>query len=150
MQKEYEKYLNDLPEQVQTAIANANVQQKLRELAKNYKLHLDKWSLLENEIMLTLVGVKDAGGMPSNISRATGVDIATAQVMTDDIAIHIFRPIREALQREVEQKEERAKEILIGKEDTQQEQTPQGYHNTNLKSSERKDIESDPYRESIE
>ncbi len=149
MQKEYQKYLNELPEQVQTAVANANVTEKLRELAKNYQLHLDKWALLENEIMLTLVGAKDPAKMPSGVSKAIGVDMATAQKMVDSIAVNIFKPIREELQDELENKEERAVEALIKKSPTQETPTSQSYHDTGLTSSERRDIENDPYRESI-
>ncbi len=150
MQKEYQKYLDDLPETVQTAVANANIEEKLRNLAKNYQLHLDKWSILENEIMLALLGVRDASKMPENVSTAIGVDIATAQKMVDDIALSIFKPIREELQDELENKKERAIATLTEKDKKPPKPASQSYHDTALKSSDRKEIHNDPYRESTD
>ncbi len=150
MQNEYQKYLDELPEQVQTAVANANVAEKLRELAKNYQLHLDKWVLLENEIMLTLVGAKDPAQMPAGVSKAVGVDMATAQKMVDSIAVSIFKPIREELQDELENKDKRAVETLIKKDPVREVPASQSYHDTGLNSTERRDIENDPYRESVD
>ena len=150
MENQYDKYLDNLPEQIQTAVKHVNVPEKMRALAKDYKLHLDKWAILENEIMLALVGAKDASDMPQNISTAVGVDLETAKKMTDSIAINIFRPIREELQDEIENKEQRAIETLTKKDEQVAEPPSEAYHDTNLASSERKDIENDPYREKIE
>lgn len=150
MQKEYEKYLSELPKQVQTAVANANVEKKLRNLAKTYALHLDKWGILEQEIMLTLVGTKDAQQMPANVSKALGVNMSTAQAMVNDIAINIFKPIREELQDELENKKERAVAELTGADVKPPKPPSQSYHDTGLKSSDRADIENDPYRESVD
>lgn len=150
MQKEYDEYLKELPVVVQTAVVNANVKDKLRKLAKNYQLHLDKWSILENEIMLTLVGTKDPSQMPANVSKAVGVDLTTAQAMVDDIAVNIFKPIREELQDELENKKERAVETLTKKDTVQETPQSQSYHDTGLKSTDRREIHNDPYRESVE
>lgn len=150
MKDKYEKYLSELPETVQTAVVNANVEEKLRKLAKNYELHLDKWEILENEIMLTLVGAKNAAQMPASVSSAVGVDLETAQRMVDDIAVSIFKPIREELQDELENKKERAVETLTNKGEEPSAPASQAYHDTSLTSADRKEIHNDPYRESVE
>ncbi len=150
MPNKYDKYLEELPETVQTAVANADIAKKLRDLAKDYKLHLDKWSILENEIMLTLVGIKDAAQMPSNVSKAVGVDIATAQAMVDDIALSIFKPIREEVEGELEGKKERAVAELSNKKQPVPEPPVQSYHDNSISSSERAEIHNDPYRESVD
>jgi len=54
-----EERFAELPTSVQKAVTDASVEQKLRKLAKKYKLHLDQWILLENEIMLTLLGFEE-------------------------------------------------------------------------------------------
>ena len=150
MQKEYEKYLIELPEQVQLAVANAKVEEKLRKLAKDYHLHLDKWAILEEEIMLTVVGKKEGSQMSANISAATGVPLPIAQKMVDDIAISIFKPIHKELQDVIENKKERAVATLTGADKVAVKPASQSYHDTRLSSSARKEIHNDPYRESVE
>ncbi len=151
MNTEYKKYIEELPEIVQNAINNAQVTEKMRKLAKKYALHLDKWNVLEEEIIATLVGQKDPYSLPSNISSVTGLDITKSQEMTDEIVRTIFKPIREELQYELDTKQ-KAKDILTKKdEDTQPNEIPtDNYLQTNIPSSERKDVNSDPYRESID
>ena len=97
-------YFKNLPEQVQRAVADADVTSKLRELAGTYKLHLDKWALLEDIIMQTLAGTKRAEDMTANVASVTGLDNATALKMVDDIAIRIFQPIRKQLEEEIKGK----------------------------------------------
>lgn len=93
-----------LPKAIQQAITSADIEKQLRELSDVYKLHLDQWQKLENEVMLTLLGLEEAEQLQENIAKEVGVPDDIAKTLTDNIAITIFQPIREELERELENK----------------------------------------------
>ena len=67
------KRFAELPAIVQQAITDASIETKLRALAETHKLHLDQWVLLEDEIMLTLLGIEDPKNMAKNIATKVGI-----------------------------------------------------------------------------
>lgn len=142
----------ELPQAVQDALTDVGVEQKLRVLSSSYKLHLDQWVLLENEIMLTLLGIEDPKNMAKNISKEVGIDDATAQKLVADIAVQIFKPIREQMQvtldNESIQRTATASTVNLKKAKSAPSDTTA--YKSGEKSSERREVQEDPYRESIE
>jgi hypothetical protein len=94
-----------LPKVVQNAITSADVSAHMRELADKHKLHLDQWGSLENEVQLTLLGVEPAENLAKNIASQVGVDAVTAGMLAEDIFKTVFEPIREQLERELQQQD---------------------------------------------
>lgn len=88
-----------LPKTIQQAITSADVQKHLRELADKHKLHLDQWTNLENEVMLTLLGVEPINQLTKNIESEVGTDTETAKAISADISQLVFAPIRGELER---------------------------------------------------
>ena len=78
--------LQELPKAVRDAIASAELEKKLQELAERHKLHLDKWDALENEVMLTLLGLESIDKLEENIKNEVGVPAETASALAEDIA----------------------------------------------------------------
>ncbi|HEY4520000.1 MAG TPA: hypothetical protein VJH33_03115 [Candidatus Paceibacterota bacterium] len=161
-----------LPPVVQNAITSGNPEKQLRELSKKHQLHLDQWQQLENQVMLTLLGVYESGELEQHIERDVGVSPEVANTLAVDVTSFIFEPIREELERQLEHPrahdiEQTAVETLRTKT-LQQQSTPsvvpatppppkpttitprapisETYRAREL-SSERKDTEGDPYRE---
>ena len=58
-----------LPKAVQEAISSSDVEKHLRELSEVHKLHLDQWQKLENEVMLTLLGLEEAENLEENLKK---------------------------------------------------------------------------------
>ena len=143
---EYKKHFEKLPPVVKELLEKENISQKLHEIAKNYKIHLDKWIPLEDEVMLTLVGAKPAELLSQNISRATGIDMVEAQVLTEELGQKIFKPINEKLQDLVQGGKRRAIETL--KSSISDETPDVDYKESN--SNKRPFSSDDPYREPIE
>ena len=155
------KRFSQLPDAVQQAVTDASVEKKLRTLAQKHKLHLDQWVLLENEIMLTLLGLEDPENMVGNVAKEVGVDEASAQKIVNDIAREVFNPIRETLQRSLTHDTRKRPSIPVGagarttpplKKVQSQKTAPSDTSNYRLGESsfERRDVQDDPYRESIE
>lgn len=105
-----EKKLNDamqerfkkLPKVVQDAITSADVEKHLRALSDKHKLHLDQWSLLENEVMLALLGFEKIDDIAKNIQSEVGMDAAAAAALAEDISKIVFEPIRGELERRLD------------------------------------------------
>lgn len=102
LQKKLAERFAELPKVVQNAITSAEVEKHMRELADTHKLHLDQWDLLENEVMLTLLGFQSTDSLPTNIEKEVGVDHATASALAAGISKIVFEPIRTELERELE------------------------------------------------
>lgn len=104
--KELEVQLNErfaqLPKVVQNAITSADIGKRLREMAETYKLHLDQWQTLENEVMLTLLGFQRAENLEENLKKEASIPTETASALVSNIAEMIFQPIRKELERGLE------------------------------------------------
>ncbi|MCD5384656.1 MAG: hypothetical protein LRZ97_01945 [Candidatus Pacebacteria bacterium] len=90
-----------LPKVVQDVITDSDVQAKLRELSKVYSLHLDKWTILENEIMMALLGINEPQDLPSNIVSNVGLTKEQATKITEAVISIVFDPIQDELKSEV-------------------------------------------------
>lgn len=93
------KRFAQLPQVVQDAITSADVEKHLRALADTHKLHLDQWELLENEVMLALLGVQPAESLAQNIKSEVGIPQEDAAALAADISRLVFEPVREQLER---------------------------------------------------
>jgi hypothetical protein len=167
-----QEHFQKLPKVLQDAITSADIQQHLRGIADTYKLHLDQWNLLEDQVMLALMGMLPAKDLKENIVRRVGVDEATAISLAADISRTVFDPVRGELERHLEHPEAQAKqesdiEKIRGQEiavnaappaapiaplpaapDTKAVRAPlSGAYQPGVASTARKDVTSDPYRE---
>lgn len=93
--------LSLLPQPVRDAITSMNVQQLLKTLASEKKLHVDQWEILENEVYLALLGFEPAENLENNLKKEVGVDDEMAHELVGAINEKIFEPIREELEREL-------------------------------------------------
>ena len=100
----------ELPKVVQDSITSADVEKRRRELADTNKLHLDQWEILENDVMLTLLGVHRPEELADNLKKDLEISDEVARMLAADISKIVFEPIREELERSLEdptvQKEE--------------------------------------------
>jgi len=92
-----------LPKVIQNAITSADVEKRMRELADTHKLHIDQWQALENEVMLTLLGVQPIEDLERNLKTEVNVSSEIAGSLASDISKIVFEPIRAELERELEQ-----------------------------------------------
>ncbi|HEY4525178.1 MAG TPA: hypothetical protein VJL39_02335 [Candidatus Paceibacterota bacterium] len=155
---------NDLPKVVQDSITSADVQEHLRKLADTHKLHLDQWQRLENEVMLTLLGFQPVEDLQQNLVHDVGVDGEVAKALAADISAIVFVPIREELERELahtgtQPATAEATQPAAGEKvapatpppergtDRAVRPLPTESYKSGEKSSERKEVHADPYRE---
>ncbi len=103
---------SNLPKVLQDVISSADVQQKLRNLADVHKLHLDKWNILEYEIMQALLGITDPNSLPQNISKAINIPLEKAQEITNSVVKIVFNPIQKKLREKVGEPTTIAEEVV--------------------------------------
>lgn len=179
IEKEMQERFAQLPKVVQDAITSADVQKHLRELADTHKLHLDQWTTLENEVMLTLLGFEKIETLTENIQREVNVDAPTAAAIATDISKIVFEPIRGELERQLDHPDavaaatsnvDTVRNQVLAQEKTAEkatavpvvpatppqnapiakvERAPISSAYASTASHERKTIEGDPYREQI-
>jgi len=99
-QKMQEQFLK-LPKPVREAITSVDVEKKLRELEDTGKLHIDQWDLLENEVMLTLLGFQRPEDLEKNIQKEVGIAPEIAHALAEKISTIVFEPIRQELERQL-------------------------------------------------
>ena len=87
-----------LPKSVQDAITSADVEAHLRTLSDTYKLHLDQWAILENEVMLTMLGFQKTQDLAKNIRAELGLEESAATALAGEISNVVFAPIRAELE----------------------------------------------------
>jgi hypothetical protein len=152
---------------VRKAIEEQRAEKALQGLSKKYRLHFDQWQVLENEIMLGLLGLEEATNLADNIVKQVGVEKSVAESIVKDASELIFAPIREEIERQLDHPDAKEKEgtpiedmtteILKGvSEKPAISAEPQkdatitlggtSYH-AGTPSTERKDVHNDPYRE---
>ena len=100
-----------LPKIVQDAITSADIEKNLRALSDTQKLHLDQWQTLENEVMLTLLGLQQIESLEKNIKNEVGVTAEIAHGLAENINKIVFEPIRQELERQLEHPEAKEKEV---------------------------------------
>ncbi len=99
---------NKLPKVVQDAITSADIQKRLRELAEINKLHVDQWQLLENEVMLTLLGFQAPDELAGSLKSDLNIPEEVSLILAQDISKIVFEPIRQELERELEHPDAKA------------------------------------------
>lgn len=148
-----------LPEALQEAITSAEVEKLLRGLADQHRLHLDQWQILENEVIMTLLGLRAADELEEHIKKEVRTDEKTAQALARDIALKVFAPIRKELEEvlnrpstlEAQLEPKAADETKEGQQKSRVKRAPTaGHYASGQLSAERKGIEGDPYREPLD
>jgi hypothetical protein len=148
---EQEQILKDaflsLPKVMQDTITDSDVQSKLHQLSKKYNLHIDKWKILENEIMMALLGISEPEDLAKNINTEADVSMDMALQIANDVGKIVFNPIQQKLKNNIQPQEniiEKSKKpidiskFLGGASADPSSYTPKAYTNT------------DPYQEPVE
>jgi hypothetical protein len=91
-----------LPKVVQDAINSADVQKHLRDLAQTQKLHLDQWQVLENNVMLTLMGFQPIADLAANLEKDLEVTAEQAKALADSVSQMVFAPIRHEMEQSLD------------------------------------------------
>ncbi len=99
LNKELAERFQTLPKVVQDAITSADVQKHMRDLAEHHKLHVDQWQVLENNVMLTLLGFQQVTELTQHLQKDLDVTNEVAVELATSISEFVFSPIRGEMER---------------------------------------------------
>lgn len=94
---EIDKKFNSLPKDIRDAITSADVDSKITELAKKYRLHIDKAEELSDETGLVMLGLTHPQDYLRNLKRRLELPDDLARDLVADVNEQIFKQIRESL-----------------------------------------------------
>jgi hypothetical protein len=100
-----------LPKVLQTAITSADIQKQLRQLSDTNKLHVDQWQLLQNEVLLTLLGFQAPEELADNLKADLDISTEVAIELAAKTSEIVFQPIRAELERELEHPDAQAAQV---------------------------------------
>ncbi len=98
-QQQIEARLSELPEDVQTAIASSDFDEKLVGIGKSHQLHVDQTQAVGDEAMLAMLGFIEMDALAKGLEAQAHLPADKAQAVADAIAREIFMPIRESMKR---------------------------------------------------
>ena len=108
---EMQKQLATLPKKVQEVILSDELKETMRAFAKKYKLHFDKWEILEREIMEVLLSLKSPEQLYETLkSSKIGLSEQDAKLMLKDLADSVFTPMHRLLKKIIEEEINNKKE----------------------------------------
>jgi hypothetical protein len=86
-----------LPKDVRAAMESTDIDSRVTELAKKYRLHIDKAEELSDETGLVMLGLTRPENYLKNIRRRLELPEDVAHLLVADVNEQIFKPIRESL-----------------------------------------------------
>jgi hypothetical protein len=98
-QKIITEQMKKLPKDVMDAIISVDYKTKLQEITKRQRLMIDQAGKLEMETTLVMIGLEPLNDFVDNIEREFGVNSIRAKEIAMDVSEHIFKPIRDSLQK---------------------------------------------------
>lgn len=92
------KRLSELPADVQQAILSVDVGKKIQTIGAMFGLHIDQLGLLEDEVMLVMLGFTDPNNFADALVDHLHIPKEISLQITAEISSAVFIPIRESMQ----------------------------------------------------
>jgi hypothetical protein len=94
-----DEQVKKLPKEVRDAIVSVDYNTKLEEIYKRQKLLIDQSAKLEMETSLVMIGLEPITLYTENLQRELNLPIMRVKEIAMDVNEHIFKPIRDSLQK---------------------------------------------------
>lgn len=104
VQKQIEDRLAELPDDVQEAIASANFDEQIQDIATKHQLHIDQASTLGDEILLVMLGFSNPAAFATTLADKLNITPQIAEAITEEATNQLFMPIRQSMQTFLEKK----------------------------------------------
>lgn len=98
-----EKHLESLPAYVKDAFAAAKPFEKIRKISAELNLHVDEAEKLEQEVLLIMLGLASPNTFIEETSRTFGLSEENVGKLVDRVSLELFMPIRDAMQKYMEE-----------------------------------------------
>lgn len=98
-----QEHLKSLPDYVREAFTLAKPFEKIRKISADFNLHVDEAEKLEQEVLLVMLGLADPDTFIDETSKTFGLSDEDSIKLVDRVSLDLFMPIRDAMQRYMEE-----------------------------------------------
>lgn len=95
LESDIKELLKEVPPPIRAFFASGKVETVAKNLMQKNKLHIDQGAVVEREIILLLLGLKDPAEFVKILSEEAKLDAQTVNSIVQDINAQIFIPLRE-------------------------------------------------------
>lgn len=95
LENDIKQLLTEVPPPIRAFFASGKVETIAKNLMRKNKLHIDQGAVVEREIILLLLGLKDPAEFVKILSEEAKLDAQTVNSIVQDINTQIFIPLRE-------------------------------------------------------
>lgn len=95
LESDIKELLKEVPAPIRAFFASGKVETVAKNLMQKNKLHIDQGAVVEREIILLLLGLKDPEEFVKTLSEEAKLDAQTVNSIVQDINAQIFIPLRE-------------------------------------------------------
>src|SRR3989344_764184 len=104
LESDIKELLKEVPPPIRAFFASGKVETIAKNLMQKNKLHIDQGAVVEREIILLLLGLKDPAEFTKALAEEAKLDQQTVNGIVQDINTQIFIPLREEEMKSVEMK----------------------------------------------
>lgn len=96
--KVQERYA-ELPPDIRQAVEAADLDTRVQTIGAKHRLHLDQMGVLQDEVLLVMLGFETPEKFVDAVVRATNISREEAAAIATDINTEVIDPIRESLKK---------------------------------------------------
>ena len=97
IQNQIEQRMAELPQDVRDVVLSSQLGERLREIGQKHGLHIDQIGVLEDEVMLVMLGFFEPEDFNNQIANQLHLSTLDATAIAQEINQVIFLPIRESM-----------------------------------------------------
>src|SRR3989338_8306764 len=95
LENDIKELMKEVPAPIRAFFASGKVEVVAKNLMQKYQLHIDQGAVVEREIILLLLGLKDPAEFTKALAEEAKLDQQTVNGIVQDINTQIFIPLRE-------------------------------------------------------
>src|SRR3989344_6758561 len=99
LEDDIKQVLAEVPPPIRAYFASGKVETVAKDLMKKNQLHIDQGAIVEREIILLLLGLKDPTEFTQALAQEAQLDQQTVNGIVQDVNDQIFVPLREEMQK---------------------------------------------------
>ncbi len=89
--------ISDLPVPIRTFLTDGSVENAAQTITQKNHLHADQGTVIERELLLTLMGIQDPASLPETLSKDAALDEQVLPAILRDMDEIVFTPLHNAM-----------------------------------------------------
>ncbi len=90
--------VQSLPTPIRTFLTDGSAESTVQTITQKNHLHANQSTIIERDLLLTLMGIQEPSSLPQTLSKDAGLDEKTLQNVLRDMDTLVFVPLHKAMQ----------------------------------------------------